>query len=74
MTHKQIIIIMNGIKIFEKEEFGTIRVAGTPEEPLFCASDVCKALGYANSRDTIVKHVDEKNVAKRDTPTKGGLQ
>lgn len=28
--------------------FGTIRIEGTEKEPLFCASDVCKALGFSN--------------------------
>lgn len=35
---------MNDIKIFENEQFGKIRTAGTSEEPLFCAVDICKAL------------------------------
>lgn len=32
------------ITIFNNERFGEIRTAGTPEEPLFCLSDICKAL------------------------------
>ena len=32
------------IQIFNNEEFGAIRTAGTPEQPLFCLADVCKAL------------------------------
>lgn len=35
---------MNEIRIFKNESFGQIRTAGTSEEPLFCLSDVCKAL------------------------------
>lgn len=62
------------IQIFNNPEFGEIRTAGTSEEPLFCASDLCRALGYANSRDAISKHVDEGDVAKRDTPTSSGVQ
>lgn len=61
---------MNGIQVFNNPAFGEIRTAGTPEEPWFCATDVCKALGYANGRDAVAKHVDEGDVAKRDTPTK----
>lgn len=30
--------------IFESDKFGQIRTAGTSDEPLFCLSDVCKAL------------------------------
>lgn len=43
-------------------------------EPLFCASDVTKILGYANGADAIIKHCSSKGVAKRDTLTKGGNQ
>lgn len=57
---------MNKIKIFENPAFGKIRTAGTSEEPLFCAADVCKALGYANGRDAVTKHVDYPDVAKCD--------
>ena len=55
------------IKIFESPQFGKIRTAGTPDEPMFCAADVCRALQYVNSRDALAKHVDEDDVAKRDT-------
>ena len=30
--------------IFKSDKFGQIRTAGTSEYPLFCLSDVCKAL------------------------------
>ena len=46
--------------------FGSIRIEGTEQEPLFCAADVCKELGYTNGRDAIRKHVDDPDVAKRD--------
>ena len=65
---------MSDLAIFQNEAFGQIRVAGTSEEPLFCAADICRALGYANSRDAIAKHVDEGDVAKCDTPTESGTQ
>ena len=41
---------------------------------MFCAKDVCDALKYGNSREALRKHVDEKDVTKRDTLTKGGKQ
>lgn len=59
---------------FNSPEFGLIRTAGTPEQPLFCAADVCTALGYANPRKTITDHVDEGDVTKCDTLTNGGIQ
>lgn len=43
-------------------------------DPWFLASDVCKALGYANPRDAVSRHCREKGVVKRDTLTQGGMQ
>lgn len=34
----------NEIRIFESPQFGQIRTAGTPDEPLFCLKDVCDVL------------------------------
>lgn len=59
----------NELQIFRSPEFGEVRTAGTPEEPLFCAADVCRALGYTNGRDAVARHCDEGDVAKHDTPT-----
>lgn len=41
---------MNDIKIFDNPQFGQIRTAGTPEEPLFCLADVCRVLDLQTSR------------------------
>lgn len=61
--------------IYKHPEFGNIRTAGTPEQPLFCAKDVCTALGYANARDAIKLHVDAEEVVKcYPLSTKGGKQ
>lgn len=57
---------MNEVKIFENPQFGQIRTAGTSDEPLFCASDICKALGYTNGRKAVADHVDNPDVTKRD--------
>ena len=36
-------------------------------EPLFCAADVCAALGYVSPRDALARHVDSNyDVVKRD--------
>ena len=40
---------MNEITIFNNPQFGDIRTAGTPEVPLFCLADVCKALELQSS-------------------------
>lgn len=65
---------MNDIQVFNNEQFGAIRTAGTAQEPIFCAADICRALGYNNGRDAISRHCDEGDVVKHDTPTKSGVQ
>ncbi len=57
----------NEVRIFNNPQFGEIRVTGTPDKPEFCAMDLCRALGYSNGRDAVSKHVDNDDVAKRDT-------
>ena len=58
----------NKMTIFENKEFGRIRTINDEKgEPLFCAKDVCDALGYNNSRDALRKHVEGDDVAKCDT-------
>ena len=61
---------MNDIQIFNHPQFGSIRTTGTPDNPEFCAMDICKALGYTNGRKAVSDHCDEWDVTKRDTPTK----
>ena len=59
---------MYEIKIFENPDFGQVRTTtGENGTPFFCAVDVCRALGYGNSRDALRKHVMEDDVTKRDT-------
>ena len=65
---------MNDIQVFNSEQFGEIRTAGTAQEPIFCAADICRALGYSNGRKAISDHCDEGDVTKRDTPTSSGVQ
>ncbi len=65
---------MNDIKIFESSIFGQIRTLGTSDNPLFCAVDVCNALGYSNGRDAISRHVDREDVVKCDCLTNRGIQ
>lgn len=62
------------IQVFNSPQFGMIRTDGTADNPLFCANDVCRALGYFNGRDAISRHCDDGDVVKRDTPTSGGVQ
>lgn len=57
---------MNEIQIFNSPQFGEIRTATDDNnEPLLCASDVCKALGYENPRKAVSDHIDDPDVTKR---------
>lgn len=64
---------MNELQLFNSPEFGEIRaVLGENNEPLFCALDVAKALGYKNPAKAVIQHC--KGVTVLETPTQGGLQ
>ena len=66
---------MNEIRIFQNQEFGAIRTMSDERgETLFCAKDVCDALGYGNSREALRKHVETEDVTKCDTLSNGGIQ
>jgi len=63
---------MSNIKIFKNNEFGEIRSLEQDDKPLFCGSDVAKALGYAIPSKAINTHC--KGVSKMEVPTNGGIQ
>ena len=50
---------VSSVKIFENEQFGEIRVAGTSEEPLFCLLDVCRALDLGNTSQVKSRLADD---------------
>lgn len=52
---------MNELKIFEKTEFGSVRVVMKEDEPWFVASDVAKALGYERPNDAVNTHCKKVN-------------
>ena len=54
---------MNDIQIFENPEFGKVRTVEVNGEPWFVGKDVAEALGYSNSRDALLKHVDSEDKA-----------
>lgn len=60
------------IQLFNSPQFGDIRTAGTPDNPLFCAVDIARALGYSNPAKAVIDHC--KGVTVLETPTNGGLQ
>lgn len=59
---------MDGLRIFENPDFGSVRIIEDAEsnQLLFCANDVTNALGYANGRDAVSRHVKQDDVAKHD--------
>lgn len=52
---------MTDIKIFEREEFGSVRVVEKDGEPWFVASDVARALGYERPNDAVNAHCKKVN-------------
>ena len=59
---------MGETQIFQNQEFGAIRTISSERgEAMFCAKDVCSALGYTNSREALRKHVHDNDVTKCDT-------
>lgn len=50
----------NQLKIFEKAEFGSVRVVMKEDEPWFVAKDVCNALGYVWKGVATIGHIPEE--------------
>ncbi len=66
---------MNNIQIFKNQEFGAIRTISNEQgEAMFCAKDVCDALGYKKASNAIALHVDKGDALKQGTPTSSGVQ
>ena len=60
-------------QIFNNEEFGEVRTAVVNNEPMFCLSDVCKALGLSQP-SKVKERLNPKGVNTIPTPTNGGEQ
>ena len=57
---------MNEMITFRNVEFGAVRtICNEQGEPMFCAKDVCEALGYDQPRKAISRHVEEDDGMKR---------
>ena len=52
---------MEQIKIFNSEEFGSVRTINIDGDPWFIGKDVAEALGYSNTRDALLTHVAEED-------------
>ena len=54
---------MNDLMVFNNVEFGEIRVVNVNDKPYFIGKDVASALQYKNTRDALIKHVDDEDKA-----------
>jgi prophage antirepressor-like protein len=59
--------IPTGMTQFGFEGAPVLALVGEDDMPWFNANDVCKALGYMNTKQTLDDHVDEDDVSKRYT-------
>lgn len=62
----------NAVQIFNSDQFGTIRTAGTPENPLFCLVDVCKALDLNPSK--VAQRLESTVLSKYPAQTGFGIK
>lgn len=60
------------IVTFENEMFGSIRTAGTADEPFFCLADVCNALGL--SAKGVNQRLTKEVISNYPLVTAGGVQ
>ncbi len=70
---------MNNLKVFKNQEFGEVRTVTIDDVPYFVGKDVAEILGYANTKDALIAHVDaeDKTIIQRsenttfDVPNRG---
>lgn len=51
--------MLNEIQIFENEEFGSVRIIGDSDNPLFCLADVCRILELPQVAKVVQRLEDE---------------
>lgn len=64
---------MKDLMIFENEEFGKIRTVTIEDDPMFCLTDICRALELTQP-SKVKERLNEKGVNSIPTLTKGGKQ
>lgn len=64
---------MEELQIFSNSQFGEIRISVKDGEPMFCLSDICKALELTQP-SKVKERLNEKGVNTIPTLTKGGMQ
>ncbi len=52
---------MNEIQVFQNPEFGKIRAIEIDGESWLVGKDVAEALGYSNTKDALITHVDNED-------------
>lgn len=60
-------------QVFNSSQFGELRISGTPEKPMFCLNDVCKALNLGNVT-ALKSRLNEKGFNTIKVLTNGGSQ
>lgn len=60
------------VQLFTNPTFGTVRTAGTPDNPYFCLRDLCVALELTPSK--AAQRLTKDVLSKYPLPTKGGIQ
>ena len=65
---------MNDLKIFQNEQFGSIRTIEINSEPWFVGKDVAEILAYNEPHKAITRHVDEEDRTKHPILSNGGMQ
>lgn len=63
---------MEEMRVFRNEQFGEVRTIEENGKPLFCGSDVARALGYTNPNKAVNDHC--RAITKRSTPISGKVQ
>lgn len=64
---------MHELQIFNNEEFGEVRTATVNDEPMFCLTDICRALELSQP-SKVKERLSEKGVHSIPTLTNGGMQ
>ena len=62
---------MNELKIFENEQFGTIRTVEIDNTPYFVGKDVAEILGYADPQKAMKMHIDDEDKLTRQIVVSG---
>ena len=63
---------MNNMQIFKNQEFGAIRTISNEQgDVMFCGKDVALALGYSNTKDALLRHVETEDKLGSQITTSG---